>query len=76
MTWITERLSAFKAHFLLTDQQIAEGIGVSKYRAWKIRNEDGEAAKFSTALTGYLEALRAGKIREAEKMIAYYESFK
>lgn len=66
---------AFKRHFVLTNKQIAAGIGVSENMAWKICNGEVEADKYGVLLTAYMESVRAGKIREAEMMIAFYKSF-
>lgn len=75
MKWTTEKLTAFKHHFVLTDMQIAKAIGITNKMAWNIRNGVVDISKFDLPLTGYMEAIKAAKIREAEKTIEYYKSF-
>jgi len=75
MKWTTEKLLAFKAHFVLTDRQIAKGIGITHKMAWSIRNGEVDIGRYSAPLTAFMESVRAGKIAEAEKMIEYFKSF-
>lgn len=75
MTWTPEKLLAFRLHFALTDVQIARAIKVTPKAISEMKCGHKDIKPYESRLTGYMEAVRAGKIREAEKMIEYYKSF-
>lgn len=75
MIWTIEKLIAFKEHFTLTDAQIAKGLGVSNHTVWRIRNGESPIEQVNHRMTGYMEAVREGKIREMETMINYFKAF-
>jgi len=76
MEWTSEKLNAFKNYFGLTDKDIASGINESVLKVWKMRNGETSIKKYIPRLTGYMQAVVAGKIKQQEQMIEYYKSFK
>ena len=75
MIWTVQKLNEFKNHFILTDSEIGRGLGLSPQTIRKMRYGDKQIEGISHRLTGYMEAVREGRIREAEKMIEYFKAF-
>lgn len=77
MIWTVEKLAQFKEHFALTNADVARGVGLSPSTIWKMANGVGECpvGSISNRMTGYMEAVKEGKIREMEKMIEFFKAF-
>lgn len=75
MNWTPENLTRFKSHFNLRDADIAKGVGVSQATVVGYRKGTFDITRISPLLTAYMESVRAGKIKEHERMIDHYNAF-
>jgi predicted DNA-binding protein YlxM (UPF0122 family) len=75
MEWDADKLNAFIHHFGLSINNMAKSVGISKDSLYNLKYGAYSFDKYNGRLTAYCKAVKAGKRKELEKMIEYYESF-